>query len=130
MTDRLEPDCTRRLTDCKRSSRYPGVVPDFMSGRGGTTGPMNMTPQRADQPTLPWRASPSMAPGSPDRADELRLIQAMISLLSTASPSSDAEALKVLRHTFPDSPLATRIIAFAARIKQDTDRQPATYKPR
>jgi hypothetical protein len=26
--------------------------------------------------------------------------------------------------------LATRIIAFAARIKRDTDRQPATYKPR
>jgi hypothetical protein len=100
-----------------------------MSGAEAPTGPMNVTPQRADEPTLPWHASPSIALASPDDADELRLIRAMISLLSAAEPSSDAEALKFLRHTFPDSPLATRIVAFAARFKRDAADVRA-YKPR
>jgi hypothetical protein len=82
---------------------------------------MNVTPQRADEATLPWHASPPIALGCPDGGDELRLIRAMISLLSAAAPSSDAEALKFLRHAFPESPLAMRIIAFATRFKRDTD---------
>jgi hypothetical protein len=89
---------------------------------------MNVTPQRADEATLPWHASPSIALGCQDDGDELRLIRAMISLLSAAAPSSDAEALKFLRRTCPDSPLTTRIVAFAARFKRDADVR--NYRPR
>jgi hypothetical protein len=85
---------------------------------------MNVTPQRADEEVLPWRASPPIALGSPHHADDLRLIQVMVSLLRAARPSSDAEALTFLRRTFPDSPLSTRIAAFAARFRRDLDVRP------
>jgi hypothetical protein len=89
---------------------------------------MNVTPQRADEASLPWHASPSIALASPDDADELRLVRAMISLLSAARPTSDAEALKFLRHAFPESPLAMRIVAFAARFKREADER--NYRPK
>lgn len=78
---------------------------------------------------LPWYAAPSIAPGRPDNAHERLLIRAMISLLIRARPSSDAEALKFLRDSFPNAPLATRIAALAARF----DRGPgarSSYIPR
>jgi hypothetical protein len=78
---------------------------------------------------LPWCAAPSIAPERPYSSDERQLIRAMISLLIRTRPRSDAEALKFLRHGFPNSPLATRIAAFAARFNRGPDAQ-SSYIPR
>jgi hypothetical protein len=82
--------------------------------------------QRANEQDL---RQPTIAAGSPARDDERRLIDAMIRLLSHTGATSDAEALKVLRHGFPDSPLPTRIAAFAARFKIGPD-EAGAYRPR
>jgi hypothetical protein len=76
---------------------------------------------------LPCCAAPSIAPNRPDSRDDL--IRAMISLLIRTRPRSDAEALKFLRHGFPDAPLATRIAAFTARFNRGPDAR-SSYIPR
>jgi hypothetical protein len=87
---------------------------------------MTGTPEHAD---LPWCAAPSIAPDRPDNADKRLLIRAMISLLTRTRPSSDAEALRFLRHHFPDAPLAARMAAFSTRFKRDPGAR-ASYIPR
>jgi hypothetical protein len=87
---------------------------------------MTSTAEHAD---LPWCAAPSIAPVRSDNSDERLLIRAMISLLTRTRPSSDAEALRYLRHRFPDAPLATRMAAFSARFKRDPGAR-ASYIPR
>jgi hypothetical protein len=72
---------------------------------------------RANEGRLPWQESPSISPGKPDEDDRQRLLRAMIALLTINSPNSDAEALQMLRDGFPETPLALRIAAFAARFK-------------
>jgi hypothetical protein len=78
---------------------------------------------------LPCCAAPSIAPERPDGGDERHLIRAMINLLIRTRPHSDAEALKFLRHGFPNAPLATRIAAFAARFNRGPDAR-SSYIPR
>jgi hypothetical protein len=78
---------------------------------------------------LPWNWAPSIAPDRPDSSDERQLIRAMISLLIRTRPHSDAEALKFLRHGFPDAPLATRIAALTARFHRGPDAR-SSYIPR
>jgi len=78
---------------------------------------------------LPWCAAPSVAPDRPDNVDDRQLIRAMISLLIRTRPSSDAEALKFLRHGFPNAPLATRLAALAARFNHHPEAR-SSYIPR
>jgi hypothetical protein len=78
---------------------------------------------------LPCCAAPSIAPDRPDSSDERQLIRAMISLLIRTHPRSDADALKFLRHSFPNAPLATRIAAFTAHFNRDPDAR-SSYIPR
>ncbi len=64
---------------------------------------------------LPWRPAPPVAPDI--RATAIGLaaspVRAMADLLARRKPGSDAEALKLLRHAFPDFPLSARIVALA-----------------
>jgi hypothetical protein len=74
--------------------------------------------QRADENQLPWHEAPSISPARPPTDERQRLIQAMIALLMVNSPNSDAEALRMLRDEFPDTPLALRIAAFSNQLKR------------
>jgi hypothetical protein len=117
----------RRLTERKLPRAYLGhrtVVNIRFDGLGEWIDPMASMSQRANEQDL---RHPAIAAGYPDRDDERRLIDAMINLLGHAGASSDAEALKFLRNRFPDSPLPTRIAAFAARFKFGPDEP---YRPR
>ena len=58
---------------------------------------------------LPWRPAPPVAPDILSASP----VRAMADLLARRRPGSDAEALKLLRHAFPDFPLAARIVALA-----------------
>jgi hypothetical protein len=91
---------------------------------------MTNTPRYPDEDLLPWRASPPLAPGGRDSNDEPRLIRAMIAVLTRCHPSSDAEALKFLRRSFPETPLATRIAALAARCEIEPGARSMSYMPR
>jgi hypothetical protein len=42
----------------------------------------------------------------------------MATELMTSSPESDADALRYLRQTFPDSPLTVRVAALAAIMRR------------
>jgi hypothetical protein len=74
--------------------------------------------QRADENQLPWHEAPSISPARPPTDERQRLIQAMIALLMASNPNSDAEALRMLRDEFPDTPLAMRIAAFSNQLKR------------
>ena len=67
---------------------------------------------------LPWHEAPSISPANPSPGDQQQmLIRAMITLLTSIPPQSHAEALRMLRHGFPETPLALRVAAFARRLK-------------
>jgi hypothetical protein len=72
----------------------------------------------ADAWQLPWHESPSIAPGRTTARDDKRLVRAMLRHLTRSRPNSDAEALRVLRRGFPETPLAVRVAVFAARLRQ------------
>ncbi len=57
--------------------------------------------------------SPSVQPQGPDA-----LVGAMVDVLAHRRPDSAAEALKVLRGSFPEFPLALRLTALASALKQ------------
>ena len=69
---------------------------------------------RFDAAALPWHESPSISPAGPGPDHPQLLVRAMIALLSRSRPSSDADALRLLRDGFPQTPLAMRIAAFTA----------------
>jgi hypothetical protein len=91
----------------------------FTAMRDRNRGIASMTGRtpRANEGRLPWHDSPSVSPGSSAEDDRQRLLRAMIALLTINNPNSDAEALQLLRDEFPETPLAMRIAAFAARFK-------------
>jgi hypothetical protein len=59
-------------------------------------------------PALPVLASPPVAPGD---AFSPAVAEAMLARIARLDPKSGAEALRELRHAFPDSPLAWRVAA-------------------
>jgi hypothetical protein len=74
-----------------------------MRARAGTTA-ANQHPQ----------AAPAAAAGL---GETDHLLRAMTAVLARQRPASAAEALRVLRHGYPDIPLATRIAALCAGAK-------------
>jgi hypothetical protein len=55
----------------------------------------------------------TLAPYAMTKRTEAELADAMTQHLRAARPTSDSEALRLLRRAFPDSPLTTRMIALA-----------------
>jgi hypothetical protein len=67
---------------------------------------------------LPWHQAPSISPARADAGDQQQmLIRAMVTLLTSMPSHSHAEALRMLRDGFPETPLALRVAAFARRLK-------------
>ena len=64
-----------------------------------------------NNPHLPFHALPTTAAG-PGETDPL--VRAMTAVLARQSPQSTAEALRMLRQGYPDTPLAMRIAAMSA----------------
>ena len=60
-------------------------------------------------PSLPFHASPPAAPESPP--GDAEITRAMVERILRLDPKSGAEALRQLRATFPDAPLALRVAA-------------------
>jgi hypothetical protein len=59
-----------------------------------------------------------LAPAAATGRSEAELARAMADELLAAAPQSDAEALKVLRGAFPQSPLTVRLAALAALMRR------------
>ncbi|MCQ3942482.1 MAG: hypothetical protein DPW22_04605 [Alphaproteobacteria bacterium] len=55
--------------------------------------------------------------GATGRA-EAELARAMATAITDTGPSSGSEALRILRRTFPDSPLAVRVAALDAMMRR------------
>lgn len=64
----------------------------------------------------PFGDAPLVPLALTDRSDA-ELVLAMAEQLLAAAPASTAEALKVLRTAFPDSPLTVRLAALAALMR-------------
>jgi hypothetical protein len=60
---------------------------------------------------LPFHASP---PTDAGRGESDHLVRSMTAVLARQGPQSTAEALRVLRRGYPDTPLAIRIAAMCA----------------
>jgi len=77
--------------------------------------------------TAAFAASPSLspeplgditlAPYAMTKRTEAELAEAMTEHLRAERPQSDSEALRLLRRTFPDSPLTLRVIALAEMMR-------------
>jgi hypothetical protein len=61
---------------------------------------------------------PAMGPDGTARALESRLASAMANYLLETAPDTGAEALKLLRRMYPDTPLADRVAALAATMRR------------
>lgn len=59
-----------------------------------------------------------LAPFAMTKRTEADLAQAMAEHLQAAAPASGSEALRTLRRAFPDSPLTTRVMAFASLMRR------------
>jgi hypothetical protein len=70
---------------------------------------------RYDAAALPWHESPSISPAGPGPDHAQCILRAMVALLTRSRPNSDAEALRLLRDSFPEASLAMRVAAFTAR---------------
>jgi hypothetical protein len=69
---------------------------------------------------LPYHPSPPIAPaGDLSRGAQTR---AMIERIVAARPASDAEALRVLRAAYPDSPLGLRVAALGLLMRRREER--------
>ena len=62
---------------------------------------------------LPWHHAPPIAPHhlADDASDQTWVIEQMIDWVLVIGPKSGADALRELRHAFPDIPLALRVTA-------------------
>jgi hypothetical protein len=60
----------------------------------------------------------ALAPFAMTKRTEADLAEAMADHLRTAAPASGSEALRALRRAFPESPLATRVMAFASLMRR------------
>jgi hypothetical protein len=60
----------------------------------------------------------TIAPSGFSGRSEVELAREMATELMTSSPESDADALRHLRQTFPDSPLTVRVAALAAIMRR------------
>ena len=60
----------------------------------------------------------SLAPSGATGRSEAELARAMAERLLAATPESDADALKVLRTAFPQTPLTVRLAALAALMRR------------
>jgi hypothetical protein len=72
---------------------------------------------------LAYSPSPSLIPEFPGEASltlngAADLAAAMAEFLRVARPGSGAEALRALRHAFPDSPLTARVAAMSALMRR------------
>lgn len=59
-----------------------------------------------------------LAPFAMTKRTEADLAQAMAEHLRTAAPASAPEALRALRRAFPETPLTTRVMAFASLMRR------------
>jgi len=59
-----------------------------------------------------------LAPFAMTKRTEADLAQAMVEHLSEVEPTSGSEALGELRRAFPDTPLSTRVSAFASLMRR------------
>jgi hypothetical protein len=59
-----------------------------------------------------------LAPFAMTKRSEADLAQAMVEHLRETGPASGSEALGTLRRAFPDSPLSTRVSAFASLMRR------------
>jgi hypothetical protein len=60
----------------------------------------------------------TIAPAGFSGRSEIELAREMADELMSSSPESDADALRYLRQTFPDSPLTVRVAALAALMRR------------
>jgi hypothetical protein len=60
----------------------------------------------------------TLAPFAMTKRSEAELANAMVQHLNAAELSSGAEALRALRHAFPESPLTARVMALGALIRR------------
>ena len=70
-------------------------------------------------PFLPVHDAPPLgemvlAPSAPTGFSQAQLARSMANYLMVAAPDTGAEALSLLRRTFPNSPLTVRVAALAA----------------
>lgn len=61
---------------------------------------------------------PAMPADGTARGLQSRLASTMANYLLETSPDTGAEALKLLRRMYPDTPLADRVAAFAATMRR------------
>ena len=59
-----------------------------------------------------------LAPFAMTKRSEADLARAMVEHLQEAAPETGSEALTALRRAFPDSPLSTRVTAFASLMRR------------
>ena len=59
----------------------------------------------------------TLAPFAMTKRTEAELADAMAAHLRGARPESGSEALRLLRSTFPDSPLTLRVLALAGLVR-------------
>ena len=73
-------------------------------------------------PLSPAEAAPlgdmPLAPFAMTKRTEADLAQAMVAHLREMESTSSSEALGTLRRAFPDSPLSTRVTAFASLMRR------------
>jgi hypothetical protein len=60
----------------------------------------------------------TLAPAGFSGRSEVELAREMADDLISSSPESDADALRYLRQTFPNSPLTVRVAALAALMRR------------
>jgi hypothetical protein len=60
----------------------------------------------------------TLAPAAVTGRSEAELARCMAEALVEAGPATGAEALRILRHVFPDSPLTTRVAALDAVMRR------------
>ena len=60
----------------------------------------------------------TLAPAAATGRSEAELARSMAEALVEAEPATGAEALRILRHVFPDSPLTTRVAALDAIMRR------------
>jgi hypothetical protein len=71
---------------------------------------MSSAHHRDARQNVPYRPSPPIIPGGRFEG-ERDLLQVMVGHILAIRPSSGAEALRVLRDAFPESPLPLRVAA-------------------
>jgi hypothetical protein len=67
-------------------------------------------------PSLPFHASPPAVPES--LPSDAEMTRAMVERIIRLDPKSGAEALRQLRATFPDAPLALRVAALGILMRR------------